>query len=120
MSNSTFWAAIGKTCLCGIPPRSDTNRAVQPQKRDCTIYVAKIKALISCTVTAQLICVFVFAFAKAGFLMTQLVLAFNPMKTLSMGICLAVLLIKTGTVAFMPIVKTDKTVLMQRIVLSLH
>ena len=34
------------------------------KQRDCTIYVAKTKALISCAVTAQLICVFVFAFAK--------------------------------------------------------
>ena len=29
--------------------------------------VAKTKALISCAVTAQLICVFVFAYAKNGF-----------------------------------------------------
>ena len=35
---------------------------------DCTIRVAKTKALISFTVTAKLICVFVFAFAKTGFL----------------------------------------------------
>ena len=41
---------------------------------DCTIHVAKTKALISCAVTAQLICVF-FVFShmqKAGFLMTRL------------------------------------------------
>ena len=31
---------------------------------DCTILIAKTKALISCAVTAQLICVFVFAYAK--------------------------------------------------------
>ena len=31
---------------------------------ECTIYVAKTKALISCAVTAQLICAFVFAYAK--------------------------------------------------------
>ena len=41
-------------------------------ERDLTIYVAKTKVLISCAVTAQLICVFVFAYAKAGFLMTRL------------------------------------------------
>ena len=35
--------------------------------RDCTIRVAKTKALISCAVTAQLICVFVFAYAKIRF-----------------------------------------------------
>ena len=37
------------------------------KKRDCTIYVAKTKALISCAVTAQLICAFVFACAKSRF-----------------------------------------------------
>ena len=31
------------------------------------MYVAKTKALISCAVTAQLICVFVFAYAKIRF-----------------------------------------------------
>ena len=35
--------------------------------RDCTICVAKTKALISCAVTLQLICVFVFAYAKRRF-----------------------------------------------------
>ena len=34
------------------------------KKRDCTIYVVKTKALISFAVTAKLICLFVFAFAK--------------------------------------------------------
>ena len=37
------------------------------KQRDCTIYVAKTKALISCVVTAQLISAFVFAFAKSQF-----------------------------------------------------
>ena len=35
--------------------------------RDCTIYVANTKVLISCTVTTQLICTFVFAYAKILF-----------------------------------------------------
>ena len=35
--------------------------------RDCTIYVAKTKALISFAVTAKLICVFVFVYAKSRF-----------------------------------------------------
>ena len=58
----------------GFPIRSDTNQAVQPQKmawnigfrkkRDCTLCVAKTKALISCAVTAQLICGFFFAYVK--------------------------------------------------------
>ena len=34
---------------------------------DCSICVAKIKALISFAVTAKLICVFVFAYAKSRF-----------------------------------------------------
>ena len=34
---------------------------------DCTVCVAKTKALISCVVTAQLICVFVLAYAKSQF-----------------------------------------------------
>ena len=36
-------------------------------KRDCIIYVAKTKALISFAVTAKLICVFVFAYAISRF-----------------------------------------------------
>ena len=35
------------------------------KNRDCTIYVAKTKTVISYAVTAQLICVFVFAYAKS-------------------------------------------------------
>ena len=34
---------------------------------DCTIYVAKTKALISFAVTAKLVCVFVFAYANRWF-----------------------------------------------------
>ena len=34
---------------------------------DCTIYVVKTKTQISCTVTSQLICAFVFAYAKSRF-----------------------------------------------------
>ena len=37
------------------------------KKRDCTIYIAKTKALISFAVTVKLICVFVFAYAKSRF-----------------------------------------------------
>ena len=37
------------------------------KKRDCTTYVAKTKALISFAVTAKLIFVFVFAYAKSWF-----------------------------------------------------
>ena len=63
----------------GLPTRSDTNRAIKSQKMDRslkfrvkkkmdrTIYVVKTKTLISCAVTAQLICFFVFANAKIRF-----------------------------------------------------
>ena len=37
------------------------------KNRDCAICVAKTKALISFAVTAKLICVFVFAYAKSQF-----------------------------------------------------
>ena len=36
------------------------------KKRDCSFCAVKTKALISCAVTAQLICVFVFAYAFLG------------------------------------------------------
>ena len=36
-------------------------------KKDCTICAAKTKVLISCAVTAQLICGFVFAYANCCF-----------------------------------------------------
>ena len=36
-------------------------------KRDCTVCIAKTKALISFAVTAQLICGFVFAYAKSRY-----------------------------------------------------
>ena len=76
-----------KTGLPGFPTRSDTNRPIQSQGKVRilkfwaevnkgivrTIRVAKTKALISCAVTAQLICAFVFAYAKSGFLMTRLI-----------------------------------------------
>ena len=53
-----------------------TNRAVQPQKQPRSLKfqcVAKTKKLISCAVTAQLICVFVFAYADCWFLMQGLI-----------------------------------------------
>ena len=67
---------VGKSTMW-FPNRSDTNRAVQAQKRaarslkfrkrNCTIQVAKTKALISFAVTTKLICVFVFAYADCWF-----------------------------------------------------
>ena len=40
------------------------SRGIDP---DCTICVAKTKALISFAVTAKLVCIFVFAYAKIRF-----------------------------------------------------
>ena len=70
---------VGKPTMW-FPNRSDTNRPVHAQKRarslkfriyvpkrNCTIRVAKAKALISFAVTAKLICVFVFAYADCWF-----------------------------------------------------
>ena len=76
-------------------PVFDTNRAVQSQKmarglkrkkRDCAICVAKTKALISCTVTAQLICVFVFAYAKSRFSHIEARISIVRISALSSGI----------------------------------
>ena len=52
---SIIWASLQQSLSSGCPTRS------------VTIYVAKTKALISCTVTVQLICVSVFAYAKSRF-----------------------------------------------------
>ena len=64
-----------KNPCSGLPTRSDTNLAVQQQmmarglkywilevERLYYIYVAKVMALMSCMVTTQLICAFVFAY----------------------------------------------------------
>ena len=40
------------------------------KERDCTIYQAKTKVLISCKVTVKLICVFDFRYAKSRFSLT--------------------------------------------------
>ena len=71
-----------KTCPRGFRPGPTKNQAVQPQTMASlevldtgsrgtvlfmTVYEAKTKALISCAVTIQLICTFVFAYAKSRF-----------------------------------------------------
>ena len=73
-------AASRQNMSSGFPTGSDTNRTVQPQKmtrgfkfriyEEEVLYYrcsARTKALVSCAVTAQLICSFVFAFAKIWF-----------------------------------------------------
>ena len=75
------WASFWVNRSSEFPSKSDTNRAVQRRRKarglklgiyeiegmECTICVAKTKALISFAVTAKLICVFVFAYAKIRF-----------------------------------------------------
>ena len=86
---------LRKMSLCArkptiwVPIRSDTNRLVQSQKqarslkfwmkkmRDCTIRIAKTKALISFAITMKLIFAFVFAQAKSGFFMARLILSMH-------------------------------------------
>ena len=75
----TYEPRCEKTCLRGLRPGPTQTRLysyirwLEPgnfgfrKKGDCTIYVVKTKALISCAVTAQLICVFVFAYVKSQF-----------------------------------------------------
>ena len=55
-------ASLRENLSSGFQTRFDTNLEVQQQKmaRDCTIYVAKTKVLISCVVTSKRICDFVF------------------------------------------------------------
>ena len=69
------WASLWENRSLGFPTRSLTNRAVQSQKMAKGLKfrikevegVGKTKALISFAVTAKLICVFVFAYAKSRF-----------------------------------------------------
>ena len=59
---------------------------------DCSIRVAKIKALISFAVTAELICVFVFAYAKSRFSHDAAhfsMLSFSTIKTGKVNVPLA-------------------------------
>ena len=74
-----FESRRGKTCLRGFRPGPtqtglyDHRRLLEAYNfgfrklRECTIFVAKTQALISCAVTAQLICTFVFANVKSRF-----------------------------------------------------
>ena len=78
-SNFSFEPRCEKTGLLGFRPGPTQTRLcshrrwlqtwnfVFRKRRDCTIRVGKTKALISFAVTAKLICVFVFAYAKIRF-----------------------------------------------------
>ena len=75
-----------KTCLRGFRP-SPTPTGLWLDARsfglDCSIHVAKTKALISYAVNAQLICAFVFAYANSRFLLTLLIFTKIHKKCLS-------------------------------------
>ena len=62
-----FRPGLTQTGLCSHRRRLEVLNFRFRKKRDCTSYVAKTKALISFAVTAKLICVFVFAYAKSRF-----------------------------------------------------
>ena len=65
--SSGFRQVLTQTSLYSHRERSEAWKFVFRKKRDCTIQVAKTKALISFAVTAKLICAFVFAQAKIWF-----------------------------------------------------
>ena len=52
-------------------------------KRDCIVCIAKTKTLISCAVIAQLICVFVFAYANIQFSHDEAQMKFKIWKAAS-------------------------------------
>ena len=54
---------------------------------DCTICEAKTKVLISCEVTAQLICAFVFAYADCWFCDTVAQVKYDPSWASSLCHC---------------------------------
>ena len=56
-----------KTGLCSHRRWLEASHNGFKKVRNCAISVVKTKVLISCAVTAQLICVFVFAYAKSRF-----------------------------------------------------
>ena len=62
-----FWPGPTQTGLCSYRRWLEDWNFGFRKKRDCSIRVAKTKALISFAVTAKLICVFVFAYAKSQF-----------------------------------------------------
>ena len=80
--NKTKTKLYDKSCLQGFQPGPTLTGLYSHRRwlealnfgfrkqRDCTIYVVKTKALIICVVTLQLIFALVFAYDKAGFLMS--------------------------------------------------
>ena len=52
------------------------------KKMDCTIFEAQTEALISSTVTAKLVCVFVFAYASCWLSNVAAVILFKPRSSI--------------------------------------
>ena len=63
-NNMSFPLGRTQTSLYSHRSRLGALNTGSKKKRDCNICVAKTKTLINCAVTAQLICVFVFAYAN--------------------------------------------------------
>ena len=70
-----------QTGLCSHRRWLEASNFLFRKRRDCTICVAKTKALISFAVTAKLICVFVFAYAKSRFSHDAAQIKHHPEKT---------------------------------------
>ena len=66
-STMRFLIMSEKNELCKHRKWIETGNLGIRKKRNCTIHVVKIKALISFAVTAKLICVFVLAYANCWF-----------------------------------------------------
>ena len=66
-NNLGFGPGPTQTSLYSHRSRLEAGNFGIRKKRNCTIHVAKTKALISFTVTAKLICTFVFAYANCWF-----------------------------------------------------
>ena len=66
-NNLGFRLGLTQTRLYSHRSRLEACNFGFKKKRDCTMRVAKTKALISCAVTAQLICAFGFAYAHCWF-----------------------------------------------------
>ena len=69
----------------GCTATEDGSRLEIRKKRDCTIRVAKTKALISFAVIAKLIAVFVFAYAKSRFSHNEAQMRLTSIKTWVLG-----------------------------------
>ena len=66
MGRLCFQPGPTQTSLCSVRRGIESRNFAFNKKKDCTICKGKTKVLISCAVTAQLICIFVLAKEKPG------------------------------------------------------